>query len=164
MITSLLKLSFFFRVWYPHFRLFSTENLFVIKGCYNLKNSSIRVQPIILLKNYFGLSAWGVRLCFVCLIIVVYSAFKHYLFLNKMTVRTPSTPASKIDRTPLATPGGHRAREEKIVVTIRLRPLNKREKSSKDQIAWECTDNHTIVYRHNLHERTAQPTSFMFGN
>ncbi|KAI3463865.1 hypothetical protein Pfo_020528 [Paulownia fortunei] len=79
-----------------------------------------------------------------------------------MTVRTPSTPASKIDRTPVATPGGHRAREEKIVVTIRLRPLNKREQSSKDQIAWECTDDHTIVYRLNPHDRAAQPTSFMF--
>ncbi|GFP94656.1 kinesin-like protein nack1 [Phtheirospermum japonicum] len=84
-----------------------------------------------------------------------------------MTVRTPSTPASKvdrapvgpttpaskIDRTPATTPGGPRAREEKIVVTIRLRPLNKREQSSKDQIAWECTDDHTIAYRLNPHER-----------
>ncbi|KAL3639337.1 Kinesin-like protein nack1 [Castilleja foliolosa] len=85
-----------------------------------------------------------------------------------MTVRTPSTPASKvdrmpvgpttpaskIDRTPVTTPGGPRAREEKIVVTIRLRPLNKREQSSKDQIAWECTDDHTIIaYRLNPHER-----------
>ncbi|KAK6154013.1 hypothetical protein DH2020_013652 [Rehmannia glutinosa] len=79
-----------------------------------------------------------------------------------MTVKTPGTPASKIDRTPVTTPGGPRAREEKIVVTIRLRPLNKREQSSKDQIAWECTDDHTIEYRPNPHERVVQPTTFMF--
>lgn len=83
-----------------------------------------------------------------------------------MTVRTPGTPASKIDRSPVATPGGGpRAREEKIVVTIRLRPLNKREQSCKDQIAWECSDDHTIVYKPvNPQERVPQPTFFTFGN
>ncbi|KAL0311321.1 UNVERIFIED_CONTAM: Kinesin-like protein NACK1 [Sesamum angustifolium] len=79
-----------------------------------------------------------------------------------MTVRTPSTPASKMDRTPVATPGGHRAKEEKIVVTVRLRPLNKREQLSKDQMAWECTDDNTIVYKPNPHERAALPASFTF--
>ncbi|KAL2243004.1 kinesin-like protein NACK1 [Sesamum indicum] len=79
-----------------------------------------------------------------------------------MTVRTPSTPASKMDRTPVATPGGHRAKEEKIVVTVRLRPLNKREHLSKDQIAWECTDDNTIVYKPNPQERAALPASFTF--
>ncbi|KAL6545486.1 Kinesin-like protein nack1 [Orobanche gracilis] len=79
-----------------------------------------------------------------------------------MTVKTPGTPASKIDRTPVTTPGGARAREEKIVVTIRLRPLNKREQSSKDHIAWNCTDDQTIAYRLNPHDRAAQPTSFPF--
>ncbi|KAL8056737.1 hypothetical protein ABFX02_04G138300 [Erythranthe guttata] len=83
--------------------------------------------------------------------------------MEKMTVRTPS---SKMERgntnTPVTTPGGNRAREEKIVVTIRLRPLNKREQSSKEQMAWECTDDHTIVNRLNTHDRAPQPTSFMF--
>ncbi|KAL0442040.1 UNVERIFIED_CONTAM: Kinesin-like protein NACK1 [Sesamum radiatum] len=54
-----------------------------------------------------------------------------------------------MDRTPVATPGGHRAKEEKIVVTVRLRPLNKREQLSKDQMAWECTDDNTIIYKPN---------------
>ncbi|KAL6494308.1 Kinesin-like protein nack1 [Orobanche gracilis] len=79
-----------------------------------------------------------------------------------MTLKTPGTPASKIDRTPVTTPGGLRAREEKIVVTVRLRPLNKREQSSKDQIAWDCTDDQTIAYRLNPHDRAAQPTSYVF--
>lgn len=93
-----------------------------------------------------------------------------------MTVRTPGTPASKIERTPVTTPaskiertpattpGGQRAREEKIVVTVRLRPLNKREQSAKDQISWECPDDQTIVYKSNPYERAAQPASFTFGN
>ena len=93
-----------------------------------------------------------------------------------MTVRTPGTPASKIDRTPVSTPGaskidrtpvstpgGPRAREEKIVVTVRLRPLNKREQLAKDQVAWDCIDDHTIVYKPPPQERAAPPASFSFG-
>ncbi|XP_068306694.1 kinesin-like protein NACK1 [Pyrus communis] len=91
-----------------------------------------------------------------------------------MTVKTPgtptskidrppaSTPASKIDRTPVSTPGGPRAKEEKIVVTVRLRPLNKREQLSKDQVAWECLDDNTIVYKPPPQERSAQPVPFTF--
>ncbi|KAK1384077.1 Kinesin-like protein NACK1 [Heracleum sosnowskyi] len=75
-----------------------------------------------------------------------------------MTVRNPGTPVSKIDRTP----GGSKSREEKIVVTVRLRPLNKREQSAKDQVAWECIDQHTIVYKPSSHERVSQPSSFTF--
>ncbi|XP_009589619.1 kinesin-like protein NACK1 [Nicotiana tomentosiformis] len=76
-----------------------------------------------------------------------------------MSVRTPGTPASKMERTPATTPSGHRAREEKIVVTVRLRPLNKRELSAKDHAAWECIDDHTIIYRPVPQERAAQPAS-----
>ncbi|KAJ4831573.1 Kinesin-like protein nack1 [Turnera subulata] len=92
-----------------------------------------------------------------------------------MTARTPGTPASKIDRTtapgtpaskiertPASTPGGPKAKEEKIVVTVRLRPLNKREQLAKDQVAWECVDEHTIVPKQLPQERTAQPASFTF--
>ncbi|KAG2667483.1 hypothetical protein I3760_15G117300 [Carya illinoinensis] len=79
-----------------------------------------------------------------------------------MTVRTPGTPASKIDRTPASTPGGQRTREEKIVVTVRLRPLNKRELLAKDQVAWECIDDHTIVHKPPPQDRSAQPASFIF--
>ncbi|KAK9278130.1 hypothetical protein L1049_027689 [Liquidambar formosana] len=79
-----------------------------------------------------------------------------------MTVRTPSTPASKIERTPASTPGGPKVREEKIVVTVRLRPLSRKEQSARDQVAWECTDDHTIVYKPPPQERSAQPASFTF--
>lgn len=92
-----------------------------------------------------------------------------------MTVKTPGTPASKIDRTPVSTPtskmdrtpvstpGGPRAKEEKIVVTVRLRPLSKREQLAKDQVAWECIDDTTIVYKPPPQERSAQPAPFTFG-
>ncbi|KAJ7975156.1 Kinesin-like protein [Quillaja saponaria] len=79
-----------------------------------------------------------------------------------MTVRTPGTPASKIDKTPMSTPGRPRVREEKIVVTVRLRPLNKREHLAKDQVAWDCIDDHAIVFKHPPQERSIQPTSFTF--
>ncbi|XVF53872.1 hypothetical protein PTKIN_Ptkin05aG0134400 [Pterospermum kingtungense] len=79
-----------------------------------------------------------------------------------MTVRTPGTPASKIDRTPMTTPGGQKSKEEKIVVTVRLRPLSKREQLAKDQVAWDCVDDHTIVSKHPSQERTALPSSFTF--
>ncbi|KAF7819906.1 kinesin-like protein NACK1 [Senna tora] len=79
-----------------------------------------------------------------------------------MTIRTPGTPASKIDRTPVSTPGGPRVREEKIVVTVRVRPLNKREQLAKDQVAWDCVDDHTIICKPSIHERAAQPASFTF--
>lgn len=80
-----------------------------------------------------------------------------------MTLRTPGTPASKIERTPVSTPGGPRVREEKIVVTVRVRPLNKKEQLAKDQVAWDCVDDHTIVYKPPTNERAPQPSSFVFG-
>ncbi|KAK1299029.1 Kinesin-like protein NACK1 [Acorus calamus] len=79
-----------------------------------------------------------------------------------MTVKTPSTPASKIDRTPMSTPGGPKAKEEKIFVTVRLRPLSKKEQLIKDQVAWECVDDHTILFKASSQERSNAPTSFTF--
>ncbi|KAG4118029.1 hypothetical protein ERO13_D12G267600v2 [Gossypium hirsutum] len=79
-----------------------------------------------------------------------------------MTVKTPGTPSNKIDKTPVTTPGGPKSEEEKIVVTVRLRPLSKREQLAKDQVVWDCVDDHTIVSKHPSQERTAQPSSFTF--
>ncbi|XP_071715357.1 kinesin-like protein NACK1 [Rutidosis leptorrhynchoides] len=80
-----------------------------------------------------------------------------------MTIKNaPGTPAAKIERTPISTPGGSRVREEKIVVTVRLRPLNKREQLAKDSVSWECIDDHSIVYKPLASERVIQPTSFTF--
>ncbi|CAN7063811.1 unnamed protein product [Brassica oleracea var. botrytis] len=80
-------------------------------------------------------------------------------------MRTPGTPVSKTDRTQAVTPGGSssRSREEKIVVTVRLRPLNKKELLAKDQVAWQCVDSHTIVSKPQAHhERSHHQSSFTF--
>ncbi|RID57957.1 hypothetical protein BRARA_F01292 [Brassica rapa] len=74
-------------------------------------------------------------------------------------MRTPGTPVSKTDRTP---GGSSRSREEKIVVTVRLRPLNKKEQLAKDQVAWECVDDHTIVSKPQAQERSHHQSSFTF--
>jgi centromeric protein E len=78
----------------------------------------------------------------------------------------PTTPASKIQLTPMATftPGGSsRAQEEKIFVTVRVRPLSKKELAMKDQkVSWECADSQTILYK-GLPQDRAAPTSYTFG-
>uniref|UniRef100_A0ACD5WC02 Uncharacterized protein n=1 Tax=Avena sativa TaxID=4498 RepID=A0ACD5WC02_AVESA len=86
--------------------------------------------------------------------------------------RSPSTPISKIERTPTLTPGGSskstftpggssKSKEEKIFVTVRVRPLSKKELAVKDQIAWECADSQTIIYKPPPQDRAA-PTSYTF--
>lgn len=78
--------------------------------------------------------------------------------------RTPSTPASsKMERTPMSTPGGSRVKEEKIFVTVRVRPLSKKEQGLKDPVAWECIDDHTILYTASSQDRSSSPASYTFG-
>ncbi|CAH1448865.1 unnamed protein product [Lactuca virosa] len=73
--------------------------------------------------------------------------------VHKMSVSAPVTPATKIRRTPSSTPSGPRIAEEKILVTVRIRPLTPRELSAYDLIAWDCTDENTVVSRNLNHER-----------
>ncbi|KAB1996333.1 hypothetical protein ES319_D13G223700v1 [Gossypium barbadense] len=76
-------------------------------------------------------------------------------------VGTPATPLCKVQRTPAMTPGGGpKVREEKILVTVRMRPLNQREQAMYDLIAWDCVDDHTIVFKNPNHERPANQYSF----
>ncbi|KAH9318766.1 hypothetical protein KI387_020535 [Taxus chinensis] len=67
--------------------------------------------------------------------------------------RTPGTPATKIERTPTSTPGGShsKVKEEKIFVTVRVRPLNRKELAHKDESAWDCKNDHTIIFKHGSH-------------
>ncbi|XP_077221513.1 kinesin-like protein NACK1 isoform X2 [Tasmannia lanceolata] len=67
-----------------------------------------------------------------------------------------------MDRTPLSTPGGPKVREEKIFVTVRVRPLSKREQALKDQVAWECVDDQTILFKTSSQERSSLPVSYTF--
>lgn len=72
------------------------------------------------------------------------------------------TPISKIRRTPAQTPKTpSRAREENILVTVRVRPLSSKEVSAYDLVAWDITDRHTIVSKNLHHDRPAG--SYTFG-
>lgn len=78
-------------------------------------------------------------------------------------IRTSSavTPLTKIRRTLSSTPGGSKFREEKILVTVRMRPLSRKEQAMYDLIAWDCVDQHSIVFNNPNHERPA--TTYTFG-
>ncbi|CAJ1940588.1 unnamed protein product [Sphenostylis stenocarpa] len=71
-----------------------------------------------------------------------------------------ATPLSKMQRNLSGTPGGPKAREEKIRVTVRMRPLNRKEQAMYDLIAWDCLDEHTIVFKNPNQERPAIPYTF----
>ncbi|KAK1307667.1 Kinesin-like protein NACK1 [Acorus calamus] len=66
--------------------------------------------------------------------------------------------ASKAGRTPMSTPGGVKSREENIFVTVRVRPLSQKEQASKDQVAWECMDDHTLAYMNSYKRSTTSYT------
>lgn len=79
----------------------------------------------------------------------------------------PTTPVScsKSDRKPpTSTPRGTRAKEEKIFVTVRVRPLSKKEQALKDHIAWECINDHTVVFKSSYQDRSNSSSSHTFGN
>ncbi|QHO50099.1 Kinesin-like protein [Arachis hypogaea] len=62
-----------------------------------------------------------------------------------------ATPMSKIQRNLLCTPGGGaKFKEEKIRVTVRMRPLNRKEQAMYDLIAWECLDEHSIIFKNPI--------------
>ncbi|CAI0448131.1 unnamed protein product [Linum tenue] len=76
-------------------------------------------------------------------------------------VGTPATPASKTRRIVPSTSGGTRVQEEKILVTVRMRPLSGREQSLYDLIAWDCPDQQTIIHKSANPERPT--TAYMFA-
>ncbi|XP_030943857.1 kinesin-like protein NACK2 [Quercus lobata] len=76
-------------------------------------------------------------------------------------IRTSAvTPLTKIRRTLSSTPGGSKFREEKILVTVRMRPLSRKEQAMYDLIAWDCVDEHSIVFNNPNHERPATTYTF----
>lgn len=60
---------------------------------------------------------------------------------------------------------GSTGSEERIVVSVRVRPLNDKELAKNDLSEWECIDDTTIMYRSNLSasERSLYPTTYTFG-
>ncbi|CAA2974341.1 kinesin NACK2 [Olea europaea subsp. europaea] len=57
---------------------------------------------------------------------------------------------------------GSNAHEEKIFVSVRLRPLNERELARNEISDWECINNTTIIFKNSLQERTLLPAAYTF--
>ncbi|CAA3033757.1 Kinesin NACK1 [Olea europaea subsp. europaea] len=55
------------------------------------------------------------------------------------------------------------AHEQKIFVSVRLRPLNERELARNEVSDWECINNTTIIVKNSLKERTQLPAAYTFG-
>ncbi|XP_065865326.1 kinesin-like protein KIN-7E [Euphorbia lathyris] len=54
------------------------------------------------------------------------------------------------------------AREERILVLVRLRPLNDKEILAEEVADWECINNTTILYRNTLREGSTFPSAYAF--
>ena len=55
------------------------------------------------------------------------------------------------------------AREEKILVLVRLRPLSEKEIARNEASDWECINDTTILFRNGPQERSMSPTAYTFG-
>lgn len=55
--------------------------------------------------------------------------------------------------------------QEKILVSVRLRPLSDKEATRNDVSEWECINDNTIICRNNLSvsERSMYPSAYTFG-
>ncbi|KAL2458030.1 ATP binding microtubule motor family protein [Forsythia ovata] len=54
------------------------------------------------------------------------------------------------------------AHEEKIFVSVRLRPLNEKELLRNEISDWECINTTTMIFKNSLQERTMLPTAYAF--
>ncbi|KAL5855975.1 hypothetical protein ACOSQ4_005777 [Xanthoceras sorbifolium] len=54
------------------------------------------------------------------------------------------------------------AREEKILVLVRLRPLSDKEILANEVADWECINDTTILYRNTLREGSTFPSAYTF--
>ncbi|KAG6572067.1 Kinesin-like protein KIN-7E, partial [Cucurbita argyrosperma subsp. sororia] len=57
---------------------------------------------------------------------------------------------------------GINAREEKILVLVRLRPLNEKEIMMNEAVDWECINDTSILYRNTLREGSTFPSAYTF--
>ncbi|XP_031476165.1 kinesin-like protein KIN-7F [Nymphaea colorata] len=56
------------------------------------------------------------------------------------------------------------AGQERILVSVRVRPLNEKEIARNDPSDWECINDNTILCRNNLPERALFPTAYTFDH
>ncbi|KAL6345187.1 hypothetical protein AAG906_015670 [Vitis piasezkii] len=59
---------------------------------------------------------------------------------------------------------GPSGRGERVVVSVRLRPLNEKEISRNDALDWECINDTTIIFKNHLPipERSMYPSAYTF--
>ncbi|CAM6098097.1 unnamed protein product [Calypogeia fissa] len=74
------------------------------------------------------------------------------------TISVISTTTTPIKSSNVKAGGG----EEKIFVTVRVRPLSSKELTKGDVEDWECPNDHTVAYKHTLPERSPYPASYSF--
>jgi hypothetical protein len=55
------------------------------------------------------------------------------------------------------------ASEERILVSVRLRPVNAREAERGDGSDWECAGPTTLMFHGNIPERAMFPASYTYG-
>lgn len=55
-----------------------------------------------------------------------------------------------------------REEEEKIFVSVRVRPLSEKEIARRDVSDWECINDKTVVYKYTIPERSLFPTAYSF--
>ena len=55
------------------------------------------------------------------------------------------------------------AREDRILVVVRLRPLSDKEIVANEVADWECINDSTILYRNTLREGSTFPSTYTFG-
>lgn len=54
--------------------------------------------------------------------------------------------------------------KEKILVSIRLRPLSQKERSRNEVSDWECINNSTVIFKSSIPDRAMFPSAYNFGN
>lgn len=59
--------------------------------------------------------------------------------------------------------GGGGGKTEKILVSVRLRPLSEKEVAKGEPADWECINDTTIIFRSSLPERPLLPSAYSFG-
>lgn len=70
----------------------------------------------------------------------------------------------KVDGAEMANGGGGGVGKlEKILVSVRLRPLSDKEIARGDPAEWECINDTTIISRSAFPDRPTAPTAYSFG-